>query len=64
MLNTNSVKLLTPAQTAELLQIDIRTLAVWRTTRRHKELKFIKLGNRVRYRFTDVVEFIDAQTRH
>jgi excisionase family DNA binding protein len=54
--------LLTPAETAKLLRISVGTLAVWRCTHR-VDLKFIKVGRAVRYRESDVKDFIAANER-
>ena len=53
--------LLTPEQVAEILHLKINTLAVWRSNRRY-ELPFIKAGRRIRYRASDVENFLQKQT--
>ena len=50
--------LLTPAQAAEILGVTIGTLAVWRCTARYP-LSFVKIGRRVKYRLTDINNFIE-----
>ncbi|MDA8108145.1 MAG: helix-turn-helix domain-containing protein [Betaproteobacteria bacterium] len=53
-----SIELLRPEIVAELLDVDVATLAAWRSTRR-KDLPFVKFGHRsVRYRRADVQAFI------
>ena len=44
--------------------IDVRpgTLSVWRSTGRYK-LPFIKVGRRVKYRQTDLQEWLESRTR-
>jgi excisionase family DNA binding protein len=54
-----SKDLLTPDEVADLLDVSPQTLASWRTTGRY-ELPFLKLGRLVRYRASDVVEFVDS----
>lgn len=53
-------KLLTPAQTAELLGIKEQTLTVWRCTKRYP-LAYVKVGRSVKYRESDVREFIESR---
>lgn len=52
----------TPIQVAELLGVSIGTLSVWRSTGRYP-LKYIKLGGLVRYRLSDVLEFLNSRTK-
>lgn len=52
-------QLLSPDQVASQLGITIHTLAVWRCTGRYP-LKFHKIGNRVRYRQSDIDEFVNS----
>lgn len=56
------VKLLTPVQVSDILGITIQTLAVWRCDGRY-ELPYVKAGRLVRYRASDVDDFINARTR-
>ncbi|TRO21989.1 DNA-binding protein [Ectopseudomonas mendocina] len=46
-------RLLSPEETAQALGLSVKTLATWRSTKRH-QLPFVKVGNRVRYRAEDV----------
>jgi hypothetical protein len=54
-------KLLTPAETAELLGVRPQTLAEWRCTKR-VELAYVKIGHRVMYRPEDLTAFIEQRT--
>jgi excisionase family DNA binding protein len=49
-------------ETAEILGISKSALEVWRTTGRY-QLPFIKVGRNVRYRRSDVLEWLDSRTR-
>lgn len=53
--------LITPEATAEYLGVRENTLAVWRCTKR-VSLPFVKVGRLVRYRVSDLKQFIAAQT--
>lgn len=57
MLERNVPKLLTPDQVADLLGVTPHTLAVWRCQRRY-DLPYAKVGRAVRYRASDVADFI------
>jgi excisionase family DNA binding protein len=54
-------RLLTPNQVAEILGVDVDTLNVWRCTRRYK-LPYVKTGRLVRYRLSDLNQFIESRT--
>ena len=58
----NIEQLLTPQQVADVLGITTQTLAVWRCEKRYN-LPYIKAGRLVRYRISDVREFINRR-RH
>jgi excisionase family DNA binding protein len=49
-------------ETAEILGISKSALEVWRTTGRYK-LPFIKVGRNVRYRRSDVLQWLESRTR-
>jgi excisionase family DNA binding protein len=51
--------LLTPEDVAKILDVSTQTLATWRTTGRY-DLPFVKIGRLVRYRQSDVDEFVDG----
>lgn len=53
--------LMTPAQTSKALGgIPETTLSKWRSSNRVEGLKFVRIGNAVRYRPADVRAFIEA----
>lgn len=54
------VNLLTPKEVSEILGVSIETLNVWRATNRYP-LPYIKAGRLVRYRITDVNQFIESR---
>lgn len=45
---------------AEILGLQPTTLAVWRSKNFNKGPKYKKIGGRVRYRKSDIYEFIEA----
>lgn len=53
-------KLLRPEEVAELLGIDLHTLAVWRCEGRYN-LPYIKVGRLVRYRPEAVQAFVEQR---
>jgi excisionase family DNA binding protein len=54
-------QLLTPEETAVYLRVKTQTLATWRCTQRYA-LPYVRVGRAIRYRLTDVREFIAART--
>ena len=54
-------KLLTPDEVSNLLGVKKHTLAVWRSSGRYS-LPFIKAGRLVRYRQSDIDQFLENQT--
>ncbi len=54
-------QLLTPAQAGEFLGVSEQTLAIWRSTKRYN-LKYVKVGRYVRYRFHDLMLFLESRT--
>lgn len=54
--------LLTRKEAARYINFSPATLAAWASTRRHK-IKFIKIGNSVRYRLSDLDNFLDEQMK-
>jgi excisionase family DNA binding protein len=61
MTNEDSLQLLTARQAAKLLGVTTSTLAVWRCTKRYP-LRYVKIGGKVRYRQSDLVQFIEVRT--
>ncbi|WP_257296730.1 helix-turn-helix domain-containing protein [Endozoicomonas sp. YOMI1] len=54
--------LLTPKQADQALHLSEKTLAVWRSTGRY-ELPYVKVGRWVRYRWSDILQFMDNRTQ-
>jgi hypothetical protein len=52
--------LLTETQVAEILNLSIRTLQMWRVRRAGP--KYVQVGRAVRYRRRDLIAWIDANT--
>ncbi len=52
--------LLTEVQTAEFLNLSVRTLQAWRI--RMAGPRFVRAGRAVRYRRSDLIAWIDANT--
>lgn len=59
--NSTQNMLLTPIKAAEYLKLAQNTLSVWRSTKR-QEIPYIKLGRSVRYRLSDLDEWLAANT--
>lgn len=53
--------LLSCTETAQVLGVQPNTLAVWRSTGRYS-LLYVRVGRSVRYRVTDVAEFLHSRT--
>lgn len=56
-------ELLTPEQVALLLGIKRETLQIWRCVGRY-DLPYVKIGGRVRYKSSDVENFIQSRTKN
>ena len=54
-------RLLTPEQAAEYLNVSKDTLADWRARKRYT-LRFIRVGTCVRYRLSDLEDFLASRT--
>jgi excisionase family DNA binding protein len=54
------LKLLTEQEAADLLTVSRGTLSVWRCARRYP-LRYIKVGRAVRYRESDILQFIASR---
>lgn len=50
-------------QAAEVLDVKSTTLAVWRSTGRYR-LPYLKVGRLVKYRISDLAEFLARRTAH
>ncbi len=57
----NGEKLYTRQEAAEFLGISQGTLAVWSCTDRYP-LKYVKIGRLVRYRESDLMDFLEVMT--
>lgn len=55
-------ELLNEVMAAEILDMSVGTLQVWRSTGRYK-IPFIKIGRNVRYKRSDLFEWIESRTR-
>ena len=53
--------LLTRAQAAELLNVQVQTLACWASSQRY-QLPYIRVGRAVRYRRSDLNRFLASRT--
>lgn len=53
-------RLLTEHEAANILNVKVKTLQNWRSTKRYG-LKYIKLGTLVRYRMSDLLAFLDSR---
>ena len=54
-------QLLCCKETADFLGIKENTLAVWRCNKRYN-LPFIKVGRLVKYRKSDLIQFVNSRT--
>lgn len=54
-------RLLTQDEAAELLAVEPQTLSVWRANKRYG-LPYVKVGRNVRYRYADLLAFIESRT--
>jgi len=55
-------QLLRPREAADVLDVKVQTLALWRTTKRYA-LPYVKVGRNVRYRRSDLDAFLAAGSR-
>lgn len=53
--------LLTSTEVSEILGVSTQTLAVWRCNKRYS-LSYVKVGRYVRYRYGDVLTFVESRT--
>jgi len=60
-LNPNPDRLINSTEAAEMLGIRPQTLVTWRSTGK-SPLRAIRVGSRaIRYRYGDIIEFIESQ---
>jgi len=57
-----SSPMLDEAQAAKHLDVSPGTLSVWRSTGRY-QLPYLKVGRKVRYRLSDLDEWLETRTR-
>ncbi len=57
----NQHRLLSRKEAAEFLGVKTITLAIWESTKRYN-LPVVKVGRLVRYRFGDLLDFVDRRT--
>jgi excisionase family DNA binding protein len=55
--------LLTRRQAAEFLGVKEHTLAVWACNKRYT-LPYVKVGRLVKYRYSDLLAFVERQLQH
>lgn len=53
-------KMLTPAEVAKLIGLDVGTLANWRCTG-SENLPYVKFGNRVRYHPAELADWLESK---
>jgi hypothetical protein len=56
----NISHLLEPLEVSKILGVTVKSLAVWRCTKRY-DLPYIKVGKSVKYRPEDIQAFIDSR---
>ena len=59
--NYDSNRMLSRKEAAEFLGVSEVTLAIWKSTKRYS-LPVVKVGRLARYRFSDLLDFIDRRT--
>jgi len=57
----NTPHLLSRKEAADFLGVREDTLAVWKSTQRY-QIPVVKVGRLVRYRLSDLIDFIDRRT--
>ncbi|MCL1860332.1 MAG: helix-turn-helix domain-containing protein [Proteobacteria bacterium] len=58
----NTGELLDDRAAAQILDVTVGTLSVWRSTGRY-QLPFVKIGHKVRYRRSDLETWLASRTR-
>jgi len=61
MNDLNQYRLLSRKEAAEFLGIKVVTLAIWKSTKRYN-IPVVKVGRLVRYRFSDLLDFVERRT--
>ena len=56
------MKVLTPKEAADLLGVSVRSLAVWRSNKKH-DIPYFKIGARVKYDYDALIEYITEQKK-
>jgi predicted DNA-binding transcriptional regulator AlpA len=54
-------RLMPDDETGQMLGVTVGTLATWRSTNRY-DLPFVRVGRLIRYRLSDVRQWIDSRT--
>jgi excisionase family DNA binding protein len=57
-----SAKRMTSQEAADHLGVRVQTLAVWRRSKRHPDLPYIKVSQHVRYRRADLDRWLESRT--
>ena len=60
---TEKTKLLTPEEVSQIIGITPESLSVWRCTARY-QIPYIKIGSRVRYRESDIMNWLNQRTQN
>jgi predicted DNA-binding transcriptional regulator AlpA len=55
-------KLLSSGQAAAFLGVQPQTLAVWRSSKRYPDLRYVKVGSAVKYRQSDLEQWLQRRT--
>jgi excisionase family DNA binding protein len=55
-------RLLTAVEAAEYLGMRVQTLAAWRCNNRYPDLRYIKVGQHIRYRLADLERWLQSRT--
>jgi excisionase family DNA binding protein len=55
-------RLLTEQEAAKVLDLEPGTLRHWRCDRRKYHLRYIKVGGAVRYRLSDLLQWLERRT--
>lgn len=54
--------LINPTETAQQINVTVKTLANWRSTGKYK-LPYVRVGNRIFYRQSDINAWLDSRTQ-